>query len=342
MKVQAYAATEKGVIRKVSFSLPPMDDYEALVENEGCVFCNTTDKMVIENLFATPDYPVLFGHESFGRVIRVGSKVKKYKVGDRVICSNALVNGYNGTFYSTWGGFATHGVVGDLQAYLDDGGVLDTQNAYRGRYAANQIIPGDFSKEKAALVFPLAETAGAIMQVGDLTGKRVVVIGTGVVGYFFCLFAKQFGAEEVVCIGRRQERVDVALSCGADVGFADTAAAEAYLSGRADIVFECSGNWQIFENGMPYLKDGGLLAVYAVPHQPYAMHLRGFPENFSVKRISPDVAGALDAVCTLLREDAIDTGLFLTHIWDFDSVPAAYEAVVRGDVIKGLVVIKSE
>ncbi len=341
--IEAYAATRKGVIEKITLPFPEIDEYEALVENEGCVFCNTTDKMVIENLFATPDYPVLFGHESFGKIIAVGSRVKKYKVGDRVICSNAVVKGYNGTYYSTWGGFATHGVVGDLEAYLGDGGKLDARNAYRGRYAANQIIPADFSVEKAALVFPLAETAGAIRQAGNLQRKRIVVIGTGVVGYFFTYFAKIFGADEVICLGRRQSRVDVALQCGADKGFTDTDSISEYLrkSGGADIVFECSGNWQVFENGLPYLREGGMLAVYAVPHQPYTMHLRGFPENFVCKRISPDVKGALDTVCTLLREDKIQTDLFLTHKWDFDCVPEAYEAVKRGDVIKGLVIIKN-
>ena len=58
--------------------------------------------------------------------------------------------------------------------------------------------------------------------------------------------------------------------------------------------------------------------------------------------IAPDVPKALDFVSTLLREDRINTELFLTHQWDFDQVPAAYEAVCRGDVVKGLVVIHKE
>lgn len=338
----AYAAVEKGKIEKVVLPVPEIDDYEALVENEGCVFCNTTDKMIVEHLFSTPDYPVVFGHESFGKVVKVGKKVKKYKLGDRVICSNAIVNGYNGKYYSSWGGFATCGVVGDLEAYLNDGGVLDEKNSYRARYAANAIIPNDFPMEKAALVFPLAETAGAIVQAGEIKDKRVVVIGTGIVGYFFSYFAKAFGAKEVVCIGRRQKRVDIALKCGADVGFDNADAACEYLlnNGGADIVYECSGNWQVFENGLPYLKENGTLAVYAVPHKPYSIDVNKFPAKFNFKRIEPDVDGALDMVCKLLREEKIPVDLFLTHKWSFDETPEAYETVKNGDVIKGLVVIK--
>ena len=80
----AYAAFSPDRIEKVPLSIPEPDDYEVLVKNEGCVFCNTTDKMIVENLFSTPDYPVVFGHESFGKVVKVGKRVTKYKLGDRV------------------------------------------------------------------------------------------------------------------------------------------------------------------------------------------------------------------------------------------------------------------
>ena len=113
----AYAAFSPNRVEKVRLPIPEPDDYEVLIKNEGCVFCNTTDKMIVENLFATPDYPVVFGHESFGKVVKVGKRVTKYRLGDRVICSNAIVTGYDGTFYSSWGGFAEYGIAGDLEAY---------------------------------------------------------------------------------------------------------------------------------------------------------------------------------------------------------------------------------
>jgi threonine dehydrogenase-like Zn-dependent dehydrogenase len=110
--------------------------------------------------------------------------------------------------------------------------------------------------------------------------------------------------------------------------------------GGADVVVECSGNYKVLENGIPYLKEGGTLAVYAVPHEPYVFNLLRCPNNFVYKRIDPDVPKALRFVCDLMENGKVPTELFLTHKWHFDEVPAAFEEVRGGNVIKGLVVIE--
>jgi len=337
----AYAAVSKGVIEKVTLPIPEPDDYEVLVKNEGCVFCNTTDRMIIDHLYATKDYPVLFGHESFGKVIKVGRKVTKYKLGDRVICNNAIVKGYNGTYYSSWGGFAEYGIAGDLDAYLADHGKVNSENSYRNRYYANSIIPADFSYEKASLVFPLAETASAAKQVGDMTGKTAVVLGTGIVGCFITYFAKCYGAKEVIGLDCSEEKLKVAVKSSADAVFTDADKAGEYIiaKGGADVIFECSGAWQILEKGLPYLKKDGMLAVYARPQKPYSFNLLKCPSSFRYQAINPRVPEALEDVCQLLREDQIPVEVFLTHKWNFDEVPEAFEEVRKGVVMKGLVVI---
>ena len=342
-KMRAFAAFAPDRIEEIELPVPTPDDYEVLVKNEGCVFCNSTDKMIVENLFATKAYPVVFGHESFGQVVKVGSRVKNYRLGDRVICANAIVNGFNGKFYSSWGGFAEYGIAGDLEAYLADHPMLDDANAYRARYAANSIIPKDLPPEKACLIFPLAETASALKQAGDLRGKTAVIVGTGIVGYFFTFFAKAYGAARVICLGRRPSRLEIAKKIGADATYVDPAEAAEDLKewGGADFVFECSGNHKVFENGIPYLKKDGTLAVYAVSHAPYLVDLSKITHSFSYKRIHPDVPKALDFVCALMKEGKIPTEIFLTHTWSFDQVPEAYAAICAGEVIKGLVTINT-
>ncbi len=338
---RALAALGKGTLAEVSVAIPEPDDYEVLVKNEGCVFCNTTDRMIVEDLFQTPAYPTLIGHESFGRVIKVGKKVKKFALGDRVICSNAIVSGYDGTYYSTWGGFAEYGIAGDLAAYLADHGTLDEKNAYRARYEANEIIASDLTYEEAALAFPLAEVASALRQVTDMNEKNVVIIGTGIVGYFFTYFAKTYGAKSVTVLGRRQSRLDVAKRIGADQTFIDIDEASAYLNalGGADVVLECSGNYQALENGLPYLREGGIFAVYAVPKQPYSFQLLKCPRRFSYQRIDPAVSEAIGEVCELLKAKKVPIDVFLTHTWRFEEAAEAYQEVCKGNVIKGLVVI---
>lgn len=335
----AYAAVSRGNLQPVTLPIPEIDDYEALIQNEGCVFCNTTDRMIVEEGFASPSYPVVLGHENFGRVVRVGKKVKKFKVGDRVICANAIVRGFDGTYRSAWGGFAEYGVAGDLDAYLADVGSVTGENQYRGRYAMNHVIDGDLPYEKAALVFSLAECADAMRQVGDLRGQHVAVVGTGFVGYAFVYFAKLAGAASVICLGRREQRLVTAQTMGADAVFIDPTEAAAYYGtcGGADVVLEASGNPLVFANGIPYLREGGRLCAYAVASKPYVYNEALTPKH-TASRIDPgDLSALIPGVMQLLREDRFPVSAILTHQWEFAQTQQAYAAVRRGDVIKGLV-----
>ena len=338
----ACAAVAKGTLEMVEIPVPEPDDYEVLVKNEGCVFCNTTDRLITDELFATPAYPTLLGHEDFGVVVKVGKKVKKFRLGDRVICASAT-KGFNGTYHSTWGGFAEYGIAGDWEAYGEDHGAPAGDELYRRRYRHNHILPNDLPKEQAALAFSFAETAGALRRLGELQGKTVVVIGTGFVGYSFVTFAKAWGAH-VVCLGRRESRLEIAKKLGADACFLDARDAAEYLRDLdgADLVLEASGNDRALEGGLPYLKEGGTLALYAVSTKPYRLDFSKMPEHFACRRIEPAVAEALPEVCRLLREGKIPTELFLTHYWPLSQVVEAFAEVRAGEVIKGLVCMPEE
>ena len=325
-------------LRLVELPVPEPDDYEVLVRNEGCLFCNTTDRMIVEDLFAAPAYPLVFGHEDFGTVVKVGKKVKKFKLGDRVICASGI-KGFDGTYHSVWSGFSEYAIAGDWESYTADGGDTDGENAYRGRYRHNLTLPAGLTRQQAGLAFSLAEAASSLMQVGDLNGKTVTVIGTGFVGYAFVFFAKQFGAQQVICIGRRQARLAIAETLGADRCFIDPVEAAAYISGLggADLVLEASGNYQAVEKGLPYLKEGGIFAMYGMPKKPYLLDAARCPASFFQYRIDPKVTEALPAVCDALAAGQIPVDVFLTHQWAFADMIPAFEAVRRGEVIKGLV-----
>ena len=48
--MRALAALDSNTLKIVEIPIPEPDDYEVLVKNEGCSFCNTTDKMIVKNL----------------------------------------------------------------------------------------------------------------------------------------------------------------------------------------------------------------------------------------------------------------------------------------------------
>ena len=333
--MKVFAATSPDTFAFDEIAVPKPSDYEVLVRHEGCLICNSTDWMIVSSLYATPGYPVVLGHESFGKVVEVGAKVRNFRLGDRVICSNAIPTGYNGSYYSTWGGFAEYGIGGDYEALLADGASVSGPYAYRRRYRANYKIDANLSVEEAGLIFPLSETASCILQVPEIVGKEVAVFGTGTAGYTVAMFLKQRGAKTVAVFGRRESRAQLALTFGADfAGRTD----QAYESGRQyDVVFEVTGNSKVFARGLPFLREGGILAVYGVSPYPYELDLARSPGSFEIRRVSPQVGSALEEVQQLMRAGKIPVSAILSHIWNFQDAEKAFRQVKAGEVIKGLV-----
>lgn len=336
--MKVFTATGAGKFAFADIPVPEVEDYEVLVKNEGCVICNSTEWMIVDKLFGTKAYPVVLGHESFGKVVKIGNKVKNFALGDRVICSNAIPKGYNGTYYSTWGGFAEYGIAGDYEALIADGQSVEGEYAYRKRYLANNKIDNTLPIEKACLVFPLAETASCILQVPELVGKDVAVFGTGMAGYTLAMFAKLGGAKSVTIFGRRQERANKALEFGVDYAKISSQAYEE--NKKYEVVFEATGNSEAYAKGLPFLAENGILAVYAVSVTPYGFDLNNVPSRYTVRIVEPRVKSAVDFVQGLMEQGKIPVEKLLTHVWDFSQAEEAMWKVKNGEVIKGLVKIE--
>lgn len=315
--MQAFAAVSPGKTQIVRINVPTPGENQALVKIECCVPCNTTDRYIIQSSFGSQEFPVLVGHESVGRVVAVGAGVRQLKVGDRVVRANATGAPFQDGYYSKWGGFAEYGLVEDSAPVT-----------------GLQQLP----LHKAALMIALSETASCIEQLGDVTGKTVLVTGTGIAGYTLAYFAKAFGAARVIVLGRRASRLKPAKALGAD---------EAYVGGTpeweqrrqildADFVLEATGNAGIFAGGVPLLKQGGLVAFYGVSETPYTL---GKSQDVRTLTFTPQEAKCYEQVCRLLETDERLTQVLLTHRWGFSQIEEAFGQVNAGEVIKGMVVM---
>lgn len=102
------------------------------------------------------------------------------------------------------------------------------------------------------LLHAAAEACGAqIHDLGDgVRGRRVAVIGGGVVGLLTGLFARRYGAAEVIVLDPTPQRRDAATGLGLDVLDPDDGDAAVTLKSRwrhgpgdrgADVVFQCRG-----------------------------------------------------------------------------------------------------
>jgi threonine dehydrogenase-like Zn-dependent dehydrogenase len=235
--------------------LPEVGPDEGLLELEGCGVCGT-DLEVFEGVLGR-GYPIVPGHEPFGRVLRIGGAAEaKWQVseGDRVAVHSTLTcgrcrtcrRGLRGctapefadtTIYgfrspeippALWGGFSTH--------------------LYLAPEAIVVPLPEHLTTGAASLFNVMSNGVDWVLQVGGLrAGMTVAILGPGPRGIASVIAACAAGAAEVAITGLSSdaERLALAEKCGADhaIDVTGSDAVEAVL-GRLrrppDLVVDCT------------------------------------------------------------------------------------------------------
>jgi threonine dehydrogenase-like Zn-dependent dehydrogenase len=199
---------------------------DAVVRITRSAICGTDLHMVRGTMPDMVEGTVL-GHEAVGVVEEVGSAVRGFSAGDRVVipstigcgtcsycragyyaqCDTANPNGPSaGT--SFFGGPKSTGPVNGLQAEYA-----------RIPYAATSMvrIPDAVSDDQAILVsdiFPTSWFGSRLAEVGS--GDTVLVLGAGVVGQFAIASAKRQGAGRVIVVDGIASRLDKAREQNAE------------------------------------------------------------------------------------------------------------------------------
>ncbi|KAI0413233.1 GroES-like protein [Xylaria grammica] len=286
--------------------------------------------------------PIVLGHESAGRVVEVGSKVKNIRVGDRVAiepgvpcrrCDYCRSGSYNlcpDTIFA-----ATPPWDGTLQKYY----------VVAGDYC--YPIPNHMSAEDGALVEPVA-VAVQICKVADVrAGQTVLVFGCGPIGALCQAVAKAYGALKVIGVDISKSRAEFAKTFGADGIFipekpldsnadpvdASRATAEEIiqqfrLGEGADVVLECTGAAPCIQAGIFAAKKGGTY-VQAGMGQENVM----FPittaciRALNVKGSIRYTTGCYPQAVELVASGKVNPRSLITHRYKFEESLKAFEVV---------------
>ncbi len=118
-------------------------------------------------------YPVVQGHEMSAEVVEIGCLVTNVAIGDRVTIQPQVVCGtcypcthgmYNACEQLKVMGFQTTGMASE---YF----VTEADKAVK--------LPDDMNWDHGAMIEPVAVAVHAIRRYGDITGKKVLVLGGG-------------------------------------------------------------------------------------------------------------------------------------------------------------------
>jgi threonine dehydrogenase-like Zn-dependent dehydrogenase len=283
---------------------PAIGPYEALVEVQACGICNSTDWKIIEGEFVAGTFPVLLGHESAGRVIRVGERVRSFREGDLVLRSTLRDEQvpYPGG-RSCWGGFVERAIVTDVWAREGVG--------YNAFPHPQQIVPAGVSPAQAAAAITLKETISCLRNTSVEPGQSLAIVGTGPVAQALAYVAKLSGISPVVVFGRRRRWGETFARIGAD-GYAAVGGAaigkdpsddvppgvQAILDGGGfDRVVEAVGARSALARCLQVVAPGGRVNLYGIAptSEPY------LPEHESDPRIFRSQVAEAEAHEVLFR-----------------------------------------
>jgi L-iditol 2-dehydrogenase len=328
------------VVREVP--LPEMGEYDALCELLYGATCSGTDNHVLAGRAAwtTVNYPTVLGHESIGRVIKLGAKVRNFKLGDLV---TRVGTRPAGGISINWGGFADYGLATDHQAMREDGLPL----AAWDRYRINQALPPGTDPAAATMMITWRETLSYVTRIGIAPGARVLVIGSGGNGLAFVSHSANLGAACVVMLGNA-ERAGSAAQAGA-TGYvnyrqADAAGQVAKLAeaagGGFDFVIDAVGRSGTLDLGLPHIAAGATIGIYGMDSfGRYSLNPQLTRHTFTVYQGGYDEGETHARVLEFWRAGKLkpEIWLDLDHPYELEQLGQALEDVEQRKSVKALV-----
>lgn len=263
MLQQVMTAPKEIEFREVPVPMPK--EGEVLVKIMKIGVCGS-DIHVYHGKHPFTKYPVTQGHEVSGKIAALGAGVTEFTVGQRVTIEPQV---YCGKCYP-----CTHGKY-NLCEELKVMGFQTTGTA--SEYFAVDAskvtaLPQTMTFNEGAMIEPLAVTVHAVRRAGDVTGRKIAVLGAGPIGILLAQSAKAMGAAQVLITDISTPRLELAKACGADFvintkerNFGE-ALVECFGPDKADVIYDCAGNDTTMGQAIQYARKGStiiLVAVYA-------------------------------------------------------------------------------
>ena len=285
------------------------------------------------------------GHEAIGVVEDVGAQVAQVKRGDVVVMPFAHSDG---TCAFCQEGLPTACVhVG----FFGNNGLNGAQaEALRIPFADGTLYPLPVGEDDALM--PSLLTLSDVMATGHhaavgahvAPGKRAAVVGDGAVGLCAVIAAKRLGAEQIVIMGRHEDRLALAREYGATDVVAERGeeAVERVreLTGGEGVhsVLECVGHGASMETAIGIARPGGHIGRVGVPQEETLPgSLPAFFGNLHLTGGPAPVRAYLDELLPEVLDGRIDPGKVFDRTVDLDGVPDGYRAMADREAIKVMV-----
>ena len=291
-----------------------------------------------------PNQKIGLGHEVAGEVVKIGSKVTKFKVGDKVLIEPGVPD--STCEYCRTGRY-------NICPGVD---FMATQPNYKGALTEFMTppeewtyhVPDNMTTMEAALVEPAAVGMHAAILGGAQLGKSIVILGAGTIGLMVLQACKSLGATDITVVDIMQKRLDLALKLGASRVIngkeEDTVAlirsSELYGDHGVDLVFEAAGSAFTAQQAVQIVARGGKIMMVGTHSKPVPIDFLKINREVTIQTSFRYCNNFPQTI------EAISSGKFnvkdmVTHIYDYKDVQQAFsdaiDPVKKADMVKGVI-----
>ncbi|MCL5237902.1 MAG: alcohol dehydrogenase catalytic domain-containing protein [Nitrospirae bacterium] len=323
-----------GMVELREVAAPEPSREEVLVKIKAALTCGTDLKAFLRGHPMIP-MPGVFGHEFSGIVADTGRGVKKFKAGDSVMAVHSapcLKCRYcKKKLFNLCENIMSTKVLGAFAEYILLPAHIVKQNLFRK--------PEHLGFEEAALLEPLSCVVHGMHGLNIKQGDKVSIIGTGPIGLLHLLLAKLKGAETMIT-GLELERLNLAKKLGADMivhaSELATAVGEFTNGLGVDFVFECTGQLDVWETAVNYVRRGGAVILFGgvrkdtiVTYDTYRLHY----DELTLKGVFHFAPQDVKTAYGLLN-GPLNLSPLISGGYPLKELPVALERLSKGEGIK--------
>ena len=275
------------------------------------------------------EYPFTLGHEGAGVVVETGQSVKRVKPGDLIAiepampcwkCDQCLAGRHH-----TCRKLRFLGCPGQAEGCLMEYIVMPEESCFP--------LNGKLTPDHGSISEPLAIGVYAVKKSGGIKDLKIGIFGYGPIGMSVMLAAKAEGAESFYVTDKIDQRLSVALKEGAS-GIINPLNEDVVEKIRdntqlgLDVVFECCGQQEAFDQAIAVLKPGGSLIVVGIPEfDRWSMNVETTRrKEISLQFIRRQV-DCVEAALEMMESGKISVANMVTHRFPFDKTKEAFDLV---------------
>jgi L-iditol 2-dehydrogenase len=274
-------------------------------------------------------FPFTVGHEGGGIVVEVGTAVTRVKKGDQIAIEPAMpcwqcdqcLSGRHHTCRK----LRFLGCPGQAEGCLMEYIVMPEKNCFP--------LAGNLNTDHGSISEPLAIGVYAVKKSGGVKDKNIGIFGYGPIGMSVMLAAKEQSAGKICITDIIGERL--AIANRERVTFTGNPLRENIIAKikqevplGLDLVFECCGKQEAFDQAIDLLKPGGKLIVVGIPEfDLWSMKVETTRRNeISVQFIRRQV-DCVEQTLEMMRNGSINIDNMITHRFPFEKTKEAFDLV---------------